>query len=87
MLSTSIYEVLATIKRTLPDRPICNPSGAPFYMNTFYAAWFETDDVIYRVFVLLKMMGAAALTVNIHVPWLEHQAILLYHMVLLRVFL
>lgn len=33
---------------------------------TFYAARFETDDVIHRIFVLLQMMGAAALTINIH---------------------
>jgi low temperature requirement protein LtrA len=33
---------------------------------TFYAARFETDDLVHRVFVLLQMMGAAALTINIH---------------------
>jgi low temperature requirement protein LtrA len=33
---------------------------------TFYAARFETDDLVHRVFVLLEMMGAAALTINIH---------------------
>ena len=26
---------------------------------TFYAARFETDDLVHRVFVLLEMMGAA----------------------------
>jgi low temperature requirement protein LtrA len=33
---------------------------------TFYTARFETDDLVHRVFVLLQMMGAAALTINIH---------------------
>jgi low temperature requirement protein LtrA len=33
---------------------------------TFYAARFETDDVIHRVLVLLQMGGAAALALNIH---------------------
>jgi low temperature requirement protein LtrA len=33
---------------------------------TFYAARFETDDLVHRLLVLLQMMGAAALTINIH---------------------
>ena len=33
---------------------------------TFYSARFETDDLVHRVFVLLQMMGVAALTINIH---------------------
>ena len=33
---------------------------------TFYSARFETDDLVHRLLVLLQMMGAAALTINIH---------------------
>lgn len=33
---------------------------------TFYATRFETDDLVHRLLVLLQMMGAAALTINIH---------------------
>jgi low temperature requirement protein LtrA len=36
---------------------------------TLYAARFETDDLIHRIFVLLQILGAAgaaALTINIH---------------------
>lgn len=33
---------------------------------TFYSTRFETDDLIHRLMVLLQMMGAAALTINIH---------------------
>ena len=33
---------------------------------TFYSARFETDDLFHRLLVFLQMMGAAALTINIH---------------------
>lgn len=33
---------------------------------TFYATRFETDDLVHRLLVLLQMVGAAALTINIH---------------------
>ena len=33
---------------------------------TFYSARFETDDLVHRLLVFLQMMGAAALTINIH---------------------
>jgi low temperature requirement protein LtrA len=33
---------------------------------TFYSTRFETDDLVHRLLVLLQMMGAAALTINIH---------------------
>jgi low temperature requirement protein LtrA len=38
---------------------------------TFYSARFETDDLIHRLLVFLQMMGAAALTINIHGAWAE----------------
>lgn len=34
--------------------------------GTFYTTRFETDDLIHRLLVLLQMVGAAALTINIH---------------------
>jgi low temperature requirement protein LtrA len=40
--------------------------GGAWIGVTFYAARFETDDLVHRVFVLLQMMGAAALTINMH---------------------
>jgi low temperature requirement protein LtrA len=33
---------------------------------TFYATRFKTDDLVHRLLVLLQMVGAAALTINIH---------------------
>ena len=34
--------------------------------GTFYTTRFETDDLVHRLLVLLQMVGAAALTINIH---------------------
>jgi low temperature requirement protein LtrA len=53
----------------------------------FYAARFETDDLVHRVLVLLHMMGAAALTINIHGALAETSGNLRYRMARSEVFL
>ena len=54
---------------------------------TFYADRFETDDLVHLVFVLLQMMGAAAVTINIHGTLAETSGNLQYRMAQSEVFL
>ena len=54
---------------------------------TFYAARFETDDVIHRVLVFVQIGGAPALALNIHGALGETPLILRYRLLSLELFL
>jgi low temperature requirement protein LtrA len=56
--NNSIVEFIGTISLFVP---VC----WAWIGVTLYAARFETDDLIHRIFVLLQILGAAALTINI----------------------
>jgi low temperature requirement protein LtrA len=65
-IGLSLYVNNTSITAFLGTASLFAPVWWAWVGVTFYATRFETDDLIHRLLVLLQMIGAAALTINIH---------------------
>lgn len=65
-LGVSLYANYTTLASFLGTVSLFFPVCWTWIGVTFYAARFETDDLVHRVLILLQMAGAAALALNIH---------------------